>query len=94
MPLYRRVPKFGFKPFNRVEYIGINLDRLQTLAESKGLTTITIETLVSNGMVGKKDLVKILGRGEIKSSLNVSAHAFSESAQKAIEAVGGSAVKL
>ncbi len=94
MPLYRRVPKFGFKPFNRVEYVGVNLDRLQTLAENKGLTTISIETLVSNGMVGKKDLVKILGRGEIKATLNVSAHAFSESAIKAIEAVGGSAVKI
>lgn len=94
MPLYRRLPKVGFKNLNRVEYIGINLDRLQTLAESKGLNKIDIDTMIANGMVGKKDLVKILGRGELKASIEVKAHAFSASAQKAIEAVGGNAVKI
>ncbi len=94
MPLYRRLPKVGFKNLNRVEYVGINLDRLQLLVESKGLKTIDFETLVNNGVVGKNELVKILGRGELKSALEVKAHAFSASAIKAIEATGGSAVKM
>jgi len=89
MPLYRRIPKFGFKSLNRVEYAPINLDKLQELAE-KGITTVNRETLLSNGLIGKKDLVKILGRGEIKSPVQVTADAFSSAAQKAIEAAGGS----
>lgn len=94
MPLYRRLPKVGFKNLNRVEYVGINLDRLQLLVESKRLKTIDFETLVNNGVVGKNELVKILGRGELKSAVEVKAHAFSASAIKAIEATGGSAVKM
>jgi large subunit ribosomal protein L15 len=94
MPLYRRMPKFGFTNLNRVEYTPINLDRIQALADSKGLKSIDIEAIVSNGLASKKDLVKILGRGELKSSVEIKAHAFSASAIKAIEAVGGTAVKI
>ncbi len=94
MPLYRRLPKVGFNNIHRVEYVGINIDRLQTLIDSKGLTKIDVESLVSNGLVSKKDLVKILGRGELKVAIEVKAHAFSASAQKAIESVGGTAVKI
>ena len=89
MPLYRRIPKFGFKNLNRVEFAPINLDKLQELAE-KGLTKIDREVLLSNGLIGKKDLVKVLGRGELKSALEIKADAFSSAAQKAIEAAGGS----
>ncbi|MEI6596061.1 MAG: 50S ribosomal protein L15 [Bacteroidota bacterium] len=94
MPLYRRMPKFGFTNLNRVEYTPINLDRIQTLVDSKGLKSIDIEAIVSNGLASKKDLVKILGRGELKSAIEIKAHAFSASALKAIEAVGGTAVKI
>lgn len=94
MPLYRRVPKFGFKNINRVEYRGINIDALQKLAEEKKLTAIDVETLVGNGLASKKDLVKILGRGELKLKLEVHAHAFSKSAIAAIEAQGGVATKI
>ncbi|MCE2786621.1 MAG: 50S ribosomal protein L15 [Bacteroidota bacterium] len=94
MPLYRRIPKFGFKNISRVEYTPINLDTLQKLAEAKGLKTIDIETLINNGLVSKKDLVKVLGRGEIKAAVEIKAHAFSATAIKNIEAVGGSAVKI
>jgi large subunit ribosomal protein L15 len=89
MPLYRRIPKFGFKNMNRVEYAPINLDKLQELAE-KGLTKIDSQILRDNGLIGKKDLVKILGRGEIKIAMEIKADKFSEAAQKAVEAVGGS----
>lgn len=94
MPLYRRVPKSGFKNFNRVEYSGINIDVLQQLAEAKGLTVISPEILQENGLLSKNDLLKILGRGELKAKLEVTAHAFSEKAVKAIESVGGTATKL
>ncbi len=94
MPLYRRMPKFGFTNLNRVEYTPINLDRIQSLVDSKGLKSIDIEAIVSNGLASKKDLVKILGRGELKSAIEIKAHAFSASALKAIEAVGGTAVKI
>ncbi len=94
MPLYRRLPKVGFKNLNRVEYVGINLDRLQLLIDGKNLKTIDFETLVNNGVVGKNQLVKILGRGELKNAVEVKAHAFSASAIKAIEAIGGSTVKM
>lgn len=94
MPLYRRVPKFGFKNINRKEYRGINIDALQALAEAKKLEVITFETLIENGLASKNDMVKILGRGELKAKLEVSAHAFSDSAVKAIEAQGGVATKL
>lgn len=94
MPLQRRLPKFGFKNINRVEYRGINLDTLSELAEKRGLETITLETLRENGLAGKNDLIKILGRGELKSKLNVSVHAFTETAKKAIESLGGTATIL
>jgi len=89
MPLARRVPKFGFKNINRVEYKGINLDVLQGLADKKGLTVINTEALYENGYISKKDRIKILGRGELKSKIEVTAHAFSATAKKAIEAAGG-----
>jgi large subunit ribosomal protein L15 len=92
MPLQRRVPKYGFKNPNRVEYKAINLDTIQQLADSSKEKAITIELLVSNGLVGKKDLVKILGRGELKANVEVSAHAFSASASETIEKAGGKAV--
>ena len=94
MPLQRRVPKFGFKNPFRVEYHGINLDALQKLVDEKKVKSITPEILVENGLAGKKDLVKILGRGELKTKLEVTAHGFSATAKSAIEAAGGSVVTL
>lgn len=94
MPLYRRVPKFGFKNINRVEFRGINIDALQQLAEEKKLTAIDVDTLIENGLASKKDLVKILGRGELKAKLEVKAHAFSKTAIEAIEKQGGVATKI
>lgn len=92
MPLQRRVPKFGFTNPNRVEYKGINLDTLQMLVESKKMkSTIVFQDLIDNGLVGKKELVKILGRGELSVKLDITAHAFSKSAVAAIQAKGGSA---
>ena len=89
MPLYRRVPKFGFKNINRVEYVAINIDTLNSLAETKNITEFTFDVFKQNGLVSSSDRIKILGRGELNKSLNVSAHAFSESAKKAIEEKGG-----
>jgi large subunit ribosomal protein L15 len=89
MPLYRRVPKFGFKNINRVEYQGINIDTLQKLADEHQIDNITVEVLMEHGLAGKNDLVKILGRGALTAKLNVTAHAFSASATKAIEEQGG-----
>ena len=94
MPLQRRVPKVGFKNPNRVEYIGINLDVLQNLVEKFNLSTVDFDALKTHGLVSKNDIVKILGRGELKAKLEVKAHAFTATAQKAIEAAGGSVVKL
>jgi large subunit ribosomal protein L15 len=94
MPLQRRLPKVGFNPINRTEYVAINLDALQTLAETYNLTAIDFDTFREHGLASKNDLVKILGRGEVKAKLDVKAHAFSEAAQKAIEAAGGAIVKL
>ncbi|UKN03164.1 50S ribosomal protein L15 [Paracrocinitomix mangrovi] len=91
MPLQRRVPKFGFKNPNRVEYKGVNLDTIQNLVDNKKVTEITPEVLYNNGLVGKKDLVKILGRGELKAKLKFTVHGYSASAKSAIEAAGGSA---
>lgn len=90
MPLQRRVPKFGFKNFNRVEYRGINLDVLQNLVDNKGIKTIDPAILAENGLASKNDLIKILGRGDIKAAIEVKAHAFSKSAKEAIEAQKGS----
>ncbi|MBS6267497.1 MAG: 50S ribosomal protein L15 [Tannerella sp.] len=94
MPLQRRVPKFGFKNINRVEYKAINLETLQALAEAKKLEKIGIETLVEAGFISENQLVKILGKGAISAKLEVEAHAFSKSAEAAIVAVGGTVVKL
>lgn len=94
MPLQRRVPKVGFKPINRTEYVGVNLDVLQGLAEKFNLTSIDFAAIQEHGLASKNDLIKILGRGEVKAKLEVTAHAFSATAQKAIEAAGGSIVKL
>jgi large subunit ribosomal protein L15 len=94
MPLFRRVPKFGFKNPNRVEYRSINVDTLQLIAEKNNLQVITPEVLIENGIVGKRDLFKILGRGELTVKLDVTAHAFSATAIKAIESLGGTATKI
>jgi len=91
-PLQRRVPKFGFTNPNRVEYQGVNLDRLQQLVDNKRIKTkVNKQTLLDNGLAKKKDLVKILGRGELSAKLDVTADAFSSSAKIAIEKAGGSA---
>ncbi|MBR3612594.1 MAG: 50S ribosomal protein L15 [Bacteroidaceae bacterium] len=94
MPLQRRVPKYGFKNINRVEYKAINLSTLQALAESKSLETINIEVLVAAGFIAPAQLVKILANGTLTAKLTVEAHAFSQKAVEAIEAVGGTVVKL
>lgn len=94
MPLQRRVPKVGFKNPNRKEYVGINLDVLQELVEKYNLSSIDFDSLKAHGLVSRNDLIKILGRGELKAKLEVKAHAFTETAQKAIEAAGGLTVKL
>jgi len=94
MPLQRRVPKFGFKNINRKEYKGINVSTLQELAEKKKLKEISVETLIDAGLVQKNTMVKILGNGELKTKLNVKAHAFSKSAVAAIEALEGTAEKI
>lgn len=91
MPLQRRLPKFGFKSLNRVEYKGINLDTLQLLVDKHNLSEVTFDTLVANGICSKKSLVKVMGRGELKGKLNVTAHAFTATAKAAIEAMGGTA---
>jgi len=94
MPLYRTSPKFGFKNINRVEYHGININILQKLAETKNITVFDQKVFIDNGLASKNDRIKILAKGELKAKIEVKAHAFSATAQKAIEAVGGTAVKL
>lgn len=91
MPLQRRIPKFGFKNINRVEYASINVDVIQNLVETKNITEFTFETFVNHGLASKNELVKILGRGELKSKVTVKAHAFSKTAKDIIEKLGGSA---
>jgi len=90
MPLQRRVPKFGFKNVNRVEYKVINLDILQALVDKTGVSDITPEVLRNNGVASKNDVVKILGRGELKSKVSIKLHAVSSSAKEVIEKLGGS----
>ncbi len=90
MPLQRRVPKFGFKNPNRVEYVGINLDRLQDFIDRTKAKEVTVDSLIAANMIKKTELVKILGRGEIKSGVAVTAHAFTKTAKEAIEKAGGS----
>ena len=94
MPLQRRVPKFGFKNINRVEYKAINLDLIQSLAEKLGATKIGIAELINAGFVTKNQLVKVLGNGELTTKLDVEANAFSAKAEAAITEKGGNAVKL
>mgnify|MGYP000805356863 CR=1 FL=1 len=94
MPIQRRLPKFGFKNINRVEYKAINISTLQQLAEAQNLSKIGIEELVNAGFISSSQLVKILGNGSLTAKLEVSAHAFSKSAEAAIQAVGGTVVKL
>ncbi len=94
MPLQRRVPKFGFKNVNRIEYVGVNLDTLQKLVDEKKVNTINPQVLAENGLVSKKDRIKILGRGELKAKVEVTAHAFSATAKSAIETAGGATVSI
>jgi large subunit ribosomal protein L15 len=95
MPLQRRVPKFGFKNINRVEYRGINLDTIQKLVDGgKIKDTLNQEILMENGLAGKNDLIKILGRGELNAKIDITAHKFTASAKAAIEAQGGTATTL
>ncbi|MDO4950793.1 MAG: 50S ribosomal protein L15 [Bacteroidales bacterium] len=94
MPLQRRLPKSGFKNINRVEYKAINLDVIQSLADAKNLTVVSVQDLVQAGYVSKGQLVKILGNGQLTSKIDVQAHGFSKSAEAAITALGGNATKL
>lgn len=94
MPLQRRVPKFGFKNINRKEYKSINIGMIQALVEKKSISVIDLDALKDAGLIGKNDLVKILGDGTLTSKLEVKAHAFSKTAQEAIEAAQGTVVKL
>ncbi|MBP6458773.1 MAG: 50S ribosomal protein L15 [Crocinitomicaceae bacterium] len=94
MPLQRRVPKFGFKNINRVEYKAINLDIIQSLVERKNVTEITPEVLRNHGVISRNDLIKVLGRGELKSKINVSAHKFSGTAKAVIEGQGGNCSEI
>ena len=94
MPLQRRVPKFGFKNINRVEYKAINLDTIQNLAEVKKLEKVGVNDFIEAGFISSNQLVKVLGNGTLTTKLDVEAHAFSKSAIAAIEAVGGTVVKL
>lgn len=95
MPLQRRLPKFGFKNINRKEYAGVNLDTIQELIDTKNISgEITKEVLVQHGLVSKKDLVKILGRGELKTAVTITADKYTKTAQEAIEKAGGKANTL
>jgi large subunit ribosomal protein L15 len=94
MPLQRRVPKFGFKNNNKVYFKAVNLDVLENLAEKIKGADLSIQVLIDNGIVGKNDKIKVLGRGELKSKVNVQAHAFSDTAVKAIEKVGGTVTTI
>ena len=94
MPIQRRLPKFGFKNINRVEYKAINIEALQQLAEARNLSKIGIGELVNAGFISNSQLVKVLGNGSLTAKLEVSAHAFSKSAEAAIQAAGGTVVKL
>lgn len=95
MPLQRRVPKFGFTNINRKEFVGINLDKLQEFVDNgKIKDTVNMEVLVANRLANKNELVKILGRGELKAKLNITVHKFTATAKAAIEKAGGEAVTL
>jgi large subunit ribosomal protein L15 len=94
MPLQRRLPKFGFKNINTIEYKAVNLHTLEEYAKATGATSVDVEALVNAGLVPKHKLVKILGKGTLTQKLEVKAHAFSKTAQQAIEAQQGTAIKL
>lgn len=94
MPLYRRVPKYGFRNINRIEYRSINIDIIQQLAATLNVEAIDVDLLIQHGYISKNDKVKILGRGELTAKVDIKAHAFSASAVKAIESTGGQAIKL
>ena len=94
MPLQRRLPKFGFNNINRIEYKALNLDAIQSLAQKTGVSVITPEIISQNGLCAKKDLVKILSRGELSVAVEIHAHGFSASAVESIEKAGGKAIKL
>lgn len=94
MPLQRRVPKFGFKNVNRVEYKAINLSDIQRLADKKGITHFDNEVFAANGLTSSKELIKVLAKGKLTSKVSVKAHAFSQNASDAITALGGSIDKL
>ena len=94
MPLQRRVPKFGFKNINRVEYKGVNLTTIQYLFENKNLSEFNFDVLKENGIVSRNDLIKILGKGELTSKVNITAHKFSATAKAAIEAQGGTCTEI
>lgn len=94
MPLQRRVPKFGFKNRNRIEYKAVNLDVIQNLVDQYKTSTIDHKFLIDHGIIGKNDLIKVLGRGELNAKVEVTAHAFSTSAVEAIEKSGGKVTKL
>ena len=94
MPLQRRVPKFGFKNINRINHHGINLDSIQQLVDSTKITEINFDVLIVNGLAHKGDLVKIMGRGELKSKVDIKIHAFTASAKKAVEEKGGTITEI
>ncbi|WP_439555314.1 50S ribosomal protein L15 [Dyadobacter sp.] len=94
MPLQRRLPKFGFNNINRTEYKALNLDAIQALVDKIGVSVITPEVIIENGLCAKKDLVKILSRGELSTAVEIHAHGFSATALEAIEKAGGKAIKL
>ena len=94
MPLQRRLPKFGFKNINRINHTGVNLDAIQKLVDTKNITDITREVLLANGLASKNDLIKVLGRGELKSKVNITVHAFTATAKAAIESKGGVATEI
>jgi len=94
MPLQRRVPKFGFKNINRVEYKGVNLSTIQYLIDNKNVSEINFDVLKENGIISRNDLFKILGNGELKSKINILAHKFSATAKAAIESQGGTCTEI
>ncbi|GAP43246.1 LSU ribosomal protein L15P [Lentimicrobium saccharophilum] len=94
MPLYRRVPKYGFRNINRIEYRSINLDVIQALVSAKNVDAVDIDLLIESGLAAKNDKIKILGRGELTAKVDIKANAFSASAVKAIESKGGQAIKI
>jgi large subunit ribosomal protein L15 len=94
MPLYRRIPKFGFKNINRKEYRAINVETIQQLVDSKDLKVVNLQVLMDNGLLGKNDKVKILSKGDINTAVEIQAHAFSKEAIRKIEEKGGSAIKI